>query len=141
MSDYTISISDELYEKALRVAQADARSVDEVIRARLAGALDEPTLDLPADERAELRALAYLSDDTLWTLLREQLPPLKQARISALLEENSLGTINAAQYQELIELVEDGQRLTLRKAETMRLLLERGYAVHLDDLQARHAGG
>ena len=65
MSDYTISIPDALYEKARRLAEQSAQPVDEIIRERLTEAFDQPLLDLPVDERAELQAMAYLSDDTL----------------------------------------------------------------------------
>jgi hypothetical protein len=70
MSDNPISISDTLYEKAHRVAEQTAQQVDDVIRERLADAFDVPLAELPVDELAELRALAYLSDDTLWTIAR-----------------------------------------------------------------------
>jgi hypothetical protein len=35
----------------------------------------------------------------------------------------------------LVTLVEDGQRLTLRKATAMKYLMDRGYKVTLDDLK------
>jgi hypothetical protein len=135
MSDHMISISDSLYEKAQRVAKQTSRQVEDVIRTRLEGALDESTFDLPSDERAELRALGYLSDDTLWTIMQEQMQAVKQERLSALMEKNSRGTITDDEYQQLADLVEDGQRLMLRKAEAMRLLMDRGYKVRLDDMK------
>lgn len=135
MSDYLISIPDALYEKARRVAEQTAQPVDAVIRERLADAFNEPLAALPADEVAELRALSYLSDDTLWTIAREQMPTAKQERMSMLMDKNSLGTISDEEYQELSALVEGGQRLMLRKAEAMKLLLDRGYQVGLEDLK------
>lgn len=135
MSDYLISIPDVLYEKARRVAEQTAQPVDAVIRERLADAFNEPLAALPADEVAELRALSYLSDDTLWTIAREQMPTAKQERMSMLMDKNSLGTISDEEYQELSALVEGGQRLMLRKAEAMKLLLDRGYQVGLEDLK------
>lgn len=135
MSDYLISIPDALYEKARRVAEQTAQPIDAVIRERLADAFDEPLAELPADEVAELRALAYLSDDTLWTIAREQMATAKQERMSTLMDKNSLGTITDEEYQELSALVEGGQRLMLRKAEAMKLLLDRGYQVGLEDLK------
>jgi hypothetical protein len=108
MSDYLISIPDTLYEKARRVAEHTAQQVDDVIRERLADAFDEQLAELPADEVAELRALAYLSDDTLWTIAREQMPPVKQERMSMLMDKNSFGTITDEEYQELAALVEGG---------------------------------
>ena len=135
MSDYTISIPDTLYEKARRLAEQSAQPVDEIIRERLTEAFDQPLLDLPVDERAELQAMAYLSDDTLWTIAREQMQPGKQEHLLLLMDKNSLGTISDGEYAELTALVEGGQRLTLRKAAAMKLLLDRGYQIGLEHLK------
>jgi hypothetical protein len=135
MTDYVISIPEKLYDKARRVAEQTARPVDEVIRARLEQSLDEMPLDLPDDERAELRALVYLSDDALWTMAREQMASAKQERMQVLMDKNTFGTITDEEYDELTQLVELGQRLTLRKAEAMKLLLDRGYTVTLESLK------
>ena len=134
MSDHTISIPDTLYEKAQRVAQQTSRQVDEVIRTKLEGALDEPLFDLPDDEKEELKAMAYLSDDTLWTIAREQMPKAVKERMSILMTRNTRGTITGDEYSELTELVERGNRLTLRKAQAMKYLTERGHKVTGDNL-------
>src|SRR5262249_10527323 len=135
MSKYTIAIPHALYEKAQRLAQQTSQSVDEIICTRLEGALDQPMLDLPSDERAELQAMSYLSTDALWTIAREQMPPDLQHAMSQLMEKNSQGTITADEFRDLSALVERGQRLTLRKAQAMKLLVDRGYAVSLDALK------
>ena len=134
MSDYIVSIPDSLYDKAQRLAEQTSQPVDDLIRTRLARALDQPVLDLPADEQAELRALSYLSDDTLWTIAREQMQATLQARMSLLMDKNSQGTILPDEQDELTTLVERGDRLMLRKAQAMKLLIGRGYSVHLDNL-------
>ncbi len=134
MSQYTIAIPHALYEKAQRLAQQTSQSVDEIICTRLEGALDQPLLDLPSDERAELQAMSYLSTDALWTIAREQMPHQGQQAMSHLMEKNAQGTITAEELRDLAALVERGQRLTLRKAQAMKLLLDRGYAVSLDAL-------
>ena len=135
MSKYTISIPNALYEKAQRLATRTSQSVDDIICTRLEGALDQPMLDLPNDERVELHAMSYLSPDALWTIAREQMHPDVQHAMSQLMAKNSRGTITADEFRELSELVERGQRLTLRKSQAMKLLLDRGYAVSLDALQ------
>lgn len=135
MGGYTISIPDNLYEKARLVAQLTSRQVDDVIRTRLEDAFEEPFIDLPDDEEAELKALAYLSDDALWTIAREQMQPPLQERISELLGKNQAGTITDTEYAELKELVERGDKLTLRKSQAMRHLAERGHSISLDDLE------
>lgn len=134
MTDHTISIPDNLYQKAQQVAQQQSLTVDEVIRARLALAFDLPLFDLPEAEKEELKAMAYLSDDTLWTIAREQMQPALQRRISELLARNQRGAISAAKYAELEALVERSDRLALRKSQAMKYLAERGYAVSPDDL-------
>ena len=139
MSKYTIAIPPSLYEKVQRLAQQTSQSVDEIICTRLEGALDQPLLDLPSDERAELQAMAYLSTDALWTMAREQMPPDLQQAMSHLMEKNSRGTITEEELRDLSALVERGQRLTLRKAQAMKLLLDRGYAVSLEALKPTDA--
>jgi hypothetical protein len=135
MSDYTFTISETLYERARRIAEQTARPVDDVLRDRLEQSLDESPLDLPADEQAELRALSYLSDDTLWTIAREQMARARQDQIQALMDKNTFGTITESELADLTQLVELGQRLTLRKSEAMRLLMDRGHSITLDALK------
>lgn len=135
MSDYTISIPDSLYQKAQEVAKQKSLSVDEVIRVGLEGAFVESMLDIPLDEQAELKAMTYLSDDALFSMMREQMPQAKQARMSVLMDKNNRGTISDEEHAELVTLVEDGQRLTLRKATAMNILMDRGYKLTLDDMK------
>ena len=134
MTDYTITISEALYNKARRIADASSESVDNVIRVHLETAIDNPRLALPDDERVELEALRFLSDDALWTIAREQMPTTKQAQMQTLMDKNTQGTITPDENALLSELVEQGQRLTLRKAETMKLLIRRGHTVSLSTL-------
>jgi hypothetical protein len=135
MSDYTISIPDSLYQKAQEVAKQKSLSVDEVIRVGLEGAFVESMLDIPLDEQAELKAMTYLSDDALFSMMREQMQQTKQARMSVLMRKNNQGTISDEEHAELVTLVEDGQRLILRKATAMNILMDRGYKLTLDDMK------
>jgi hypothetical protein len=138
MSDYSISIPDALLVKAQRIAHQTARHVDDVLLTRLQGALDEPIFDLPDDEKAELTAMAYLSDDALWTIAREQMPRTVHDRMVGLMANNTRGTISADEYAELAELVERGNQLTLRKAQAVKYLTGRGYRVSREDLKPAH---
>jgi hypothetical protein len=141
MDDYlvTLPIPASVYDHARRTAEQTARPIEQVLVEYLEAAAsesqDEP---LPADEQAELDALARLSDDALWTIAREQMPLAAQARMQVLMDRNSRGQLSEAERQELEELVERGDRLTLRKAEAAALLTERGYKVTPSDLAARN---
>jgi hypothetical protein len=72
----------------------------------------------------------------LCTMAREQMPGDRQARLQALMDANSQGTLDNAQGSELATLVAQGQRLSLRKAQAAALLTERGYPVTLEAIAA-----
>lgn len=87
---------------------------------------DLPILPLlPPDVQAELDALHQLSDDVLWTIAREQMPPDIQARAYELMTKNNRGTISAEETVELDALVERADRLRRRKAEAAAILRDR----------------
>ena len=127
--NYTVTISENLFTKAQSLAESSSQSVDEIIRKLLSESLDQPRLALPQDEQTELKALAYLTDATLFTIVREQMPEMFQEQMQTLMDKNNQSTLTDTEQQTLTQLVEDGQRLMLRKAEALRLLISRGHAV------------
>lgn len=129
----TLYIPPHLYERARRLAEANDVPIEQVILNWLESALVELP-SLPPDEQAELDALSHLSDDALWTIAREQMPADRQRHMQVLMDRNNLGTITAPERDELAALVEQGQRLMLRKAQAMALLARRGHPIHPDDL-------
>ena len=96
---------------------------------------DQPDSEILAEEWAALEAMANLSDEVLWGAAREQMPADIQARMSVLITKNTRGTITDEEYAELAAHVEEGDKLTLRKATAMKYLMDRGYKVTLDDLK------
>ena len=125
----TLTIPQHLYDRARRLAEENDLPIEQVILNQLETTLIELP-SLPPDEQAELDALEHLSDDALWTIAREQMPEDHQSRMQTLMESNNLGTISDVDRKELSSLVEQGQRLMLRKAKAMALLAERGYSIH-----------
>ena len=132
--NYTVTISENLFIKAQSLAESSSQSVDEIIQKLLTESLDQPRLALPQDEQTELKALSYLSDATLFTIVREQMPELVQEQLQKLMDKNNQSTLTDTEQQTLTQLVEDGQRLMLRKAEALKLLISRGYTVTLESL-------
>ena len=96
---------------------------------------DQSDSEIPAEEWAALEAMVNLSDDALWAAAREQMSAEVQARMSVLMTKNNFGTITDEEYAELAAHVEEGDKLTLRKATAMKYLMDRGYKVTLDDLR------
>lgn len=129
----TLTIPQYLYDRALRLAEKRALPVEEMLVHQLETTLIElPTL--PPDEQAELDALTHLSDDALWTIAREQMDAERQERMQILMEHNNMGSISPDEYTELTKLVDQGQRLMLRKGKAMALLTEHGYHIRPEDL-------
>ena len=127
----TLTVPTDIYERARQLAEQTDQTVETVLLGYLEASASQP---LPAEEQAELDALAYLSDDALWTIAREQMPAEYQAKMQTLMALNSQGKISRAQQDELTELAARGQQLTLRKAEAMALLTRRGHTVTRDNL-------
>src|ERR1043165_7825006 len=120
MSNYTLTVPEEVYERARQIAQETSQPVDQVMIEYLR-TLSAPFPTLPPDEEAELEALQYLSDDALWTIAREQMADHLQATMQTLMDKNSAGTIAADEHKELENLVERGQQLMVRKSEAAAL--------------------
>lgn len=136
MSDYMLTVPEDIVDRAREIAEVTAQDVDEVLLEHLK-TLSTPLPTLPPDEQAELDALKALSDDTLWTIAREQMPDDVQARMQVLMDRNSLGQISDDEYRELETLVERGNRLMVRKAEAAGILMERGYKFTQQDFKPK----
>jgi hypothetical protein len=133
MTDFaiTLSIPEYLYERAKRLAAEKNLAIEQVLIDQLETAL----VDLPAlasDEQAELDALDHLSDDALRTIALEVMPLHQQERMQGLMQQNNFGTISAEAREELTGLVDQGQRLILRKAKAIALLAQRGHPISLE---------
>lgn len=128
MSDYTLTVPEELYKRVQKIAEAANQALDTVLVDYLRR-LAETTVLLEDEEEAELYALRYLSEDALWTIAREKLNPSTEKLMQELMDKNSQGSISPEEYTELSQLVERGQRLMLRKSEAAALLTQRGYTV------------
>lgn len=136
MSDYVLTVPEEVVARARQFANETAQSVEEVMIDHLRTLTPRLPALLP-DEEAELEALQHLSTDALWTIAREQMPDALQAAMQRLMDKNSRGSITPEEYAALESLVERGQRLMVRKSEAGAILTQRGYRVTPKDLAVR----
>lgn len=135
---HTIVVSDRLYKKAEQLAHESAQPIDDLISNYLEVAFESVLPHLPLEERDEIAAMNYLSDDALFTMMHEQMPKDIQERIITLLSNNTHGRITDSEYAELEDLVERSDKLTLRKSQAMKYLIERGHVIGLIDLKLSH---
>lgn len=136
MSDYILTIPDDVVRRARRLAEQSSLPVERVLIEHLR-TLPTALPPLPPEEEAELEALGHLSDDTLWTIAREQMEPEVQERLQALMDKNTQGKLNAGEADQLEQLVDRGLRLTLRKSAAAALLIERGFSISPETLTPR----
>lgn len=123
----TLNLPDDISLRAQMIAEASAKAMEEVLIEHL------QTLSvsiLPDSVRAEIEALAYLSDDALWTIAREQIPSESQSRADVLIQ---LQTLSDEETDELTQLLDRADRVMLRKAEALSILKQRGFTVSQED--------
>jgi hypothetical protein len=122
-----LTIPEDISAQARQIAETTDQPVEQVLLEHLK-TLPVPLPVLPDDEQQELDALQHLSEDALWTIAREQMPEEVQARAHALIDKNAQGALTDEEQSELVQLVERGDRLMLRKAKAAALLRGRGFA-------------
>ncbi len=125
----TLTLPETLYERAKETAQAIDRSLEQVLTQSIALSLPALETDLPPDIRSELAALSLLSDDELWAIARSTMDERQQDRLQDLAEAQKHRSLTLAEQSDLAQLMDNAERVMLRKAETYRLLARRGYAV------------
>ncbi len=131
MSDRTITVTlpETLYERVRETATAASLSFDEVLAKSIALSLPALERELSPNLRSELAALALLSDTELQGIADSVLDETGQVRLEDLAELQKQRPLPAVEQSTLAQLMEEAQRIMLRKAEAYRLLARRGHAV------------
>lgn len=132
-----LTVPDEISDRARQIAAETAQPVEQILLDHLR-TLSNPLPGLPPVEQAELDALKNLSDDTLWTIARDQMPDNVQARAQELMNRNDSGQISQEELSELEQLVQRADRLMLRKAEAASILRGRGHEFTQVDFTQAH---
>ena len=122
----TLQLPEALYQRVQAAAEAQHQPLEDV----LLDAVNTGLLwldDLPADQSAELAALARLNDSALWREARRALSAEQQADLSDLLEQQGRGDLDTDTQRTLNQLLGEYQRLVLIRAQAAVLLKQRGY--------------
>lgn len=123
----TIDLPDPIYRQLQQTANKTKRRLEDVLLQTISGNLPPGTEDAPAEMQAELQALQWVDDKTLWATARDRVAPQIQARQEYLLIQNQRGLLTAQERVELDRLGEAIDRLTLKKAYAYALLRWRGF--------------
>lgn len=125
----TVTLPEVLYERVKITAEASARSLEDVCAQSIALSLPELEEDLPPETRSELAALPLLGDTELEHITHCAMDEEQQEELETLAELQKQRPLTTAEESTLAHLMEEAQRMMLRKAEAYHLLARRGHAV------------
>jgi len=124
----TLELPKDIFQRLQRVAQATRQPVEEVMFQTIRGNLPPSIDDLPPELRDDLAILQNRSDEALWAIARESLPPAQWRRHKHLLRKNQASTLTGAERKELARLRTATDRFVFRRSYALALLKWRGYA-------------
>lgn len=116
-----ITLPDEIYHRAERLAQLIHRDVADILADTLA--LSLPPLSLQPEA---VRPIMELSDEDVLALAELQMEPDQDRRLSVLLEGQQAGELTDAERPELLALMQLYQERLVRKAQALREAVRRG---------------
>ncbi len=117
----TITLPDEVYQRAQRFAHLANRDVASVLA-------DSILLSIPAtrEESLDLEPVNSLSDEAVLTLTRLQMDPEQDQHLSFLLNRQQEATLTSSEQLELANLMQIYQEGLLRKATALSEAVKRG---------------
>ncbi len=116
-----ITLPDEVYRRAERLAQLISRDVTDFLA-------DTLVLSLPSfnPQPGAVKSIAELSDEDVLALADLQMEPDQDQRLSALLDKQQAGDLSDAERSELLALMQLYQEGLLRKAQALHEAVRRG---------------
>ncbi len=123
----TVTLPDEVYERAARLAQLSHREVADILAETIAISLPvlhaQPEVPAPVEDLADAAVLA---------LTDLQLPAAQDQRLSTLLDRQQAGALTEQERAELVALFQLYQEGLLRKAQALAEAVRRGLREPLD---------
>ena len=123
----TVTLPDEVYERATRLAQLSHREVADILAETIAVSLpvlhSHPEVPAPVEDLADAEVLA---------LTDLQLPAAQDQRLGTLLDRQQAGTLTEQERAELVALFQLYQEGLRRKAQALAEAVRRGLREPLD---------
>jgi hypothetical protein len=117
----TLTLPDEVYRRAERLAQLSSRDVADVLADTIELSLSPLGLQSEA-----IKPVSALSDDEVMALVQLQMEPDQDQSISRLLDRQQAGTLTETQRSELLALMQVYEEGLLQKAQAMSEAVRRG---------------
>jgi hypothetical protein len=124
-----IQLPEAIYQRLQQAAHATHHSIEEVVLQPIRGNLPPSLDDLSPELHGVVADLQHMSDEALWSVVKEPLPPHQWRRHQRLLRKGQEGTLSAAEHQELAELRAAVDRFVIRRSYVLALLKWHGYTI------------
>lgn len=130
MSVYSVNLPEDLFRRLQKQAAYERRTVDDLVQRVLVRQLPAAVTvedDLPPLLKAELLAMAQLSDAALWALARSSIPADQLYDMTILEDDAGERELTAEEQLRQAELLRQYDEVILRRAHAAVLLQSRGY--------------
>ncbi len=127
-----IQLPEAIYQRFQQVAHATHHSLEEVVLQTIRGNLPPSLDDLSPELHGVVADLQHMSDEALWSVAKEPLPPHQWRRHQRLLRKGQEGTLAAAEHHELAELRAAVDRFVIRRSYALALLKWHGHTIPTD---------
>jgi len=116
-----ITLHDEVYRRAKRLAQMSNRKIEELLAQAIELSLS------PVGAAADIyQPVSKLSDAEVLELSQMQMDAKEERRFSRLLNKQQAGKLSHSEGSELLALMQNYQEKLLRKAQALREAVRRG---------------
>ena len=116
-----ITIQDDLYRRAKRLAEMSDRKVEDLLAQAI-----ELSLSPATATNEDYTPVSKLSDREVLELSDMQMNAKQDRRFSRLLNKQQAGALNNSEQSELLALMQNYQVTLLRKAQALREAVRRG---------------
>ena len=126
-----IQLPEATYQRLQQVAHATHHSIEEVVLQTIRGNLPPSLDDLSPELHGAVADLQHMSDEALWSVTKESLPPHQCRRHQHLLRQGQEGSLSMAEREELAALRAATDRCVTRRSYALALLKWHGHTIHL----------
>ncbi len=116
-----------IYQRLQRVAEVTNQPLETIVTQTIRGNLPPSFDDLSPEWREVVADLPALSNEALWAIIREPLPPSQWHRHQRLLHKGQEDTLTEAENSELTALRTNTDRYVTGRSYALALLKWRGH--------------
>jgi hypothetical protein len=129
LSTHTIQISENIFQRIYRQAQANQLSINEFVEQTLNRVLSPAIDHVPEKWRADLQQMQTMTDAMLWKIARTELSASRQKLYEQLAAARQQRPLSPTEQHQLEILCEEADMVMVRRSYAWLLLKTRGHQI------------